>query len=275
MSDARKTTVALDGVEVRLGGRQVLAGVRTGFESSRVTAIVGPNGAGKTTLLRSVIGTVPLRAGTVRVDGEDRTRMPPRRLARSVALVPQDIHVDFSFRVKEVVMMGRYPHLRPLERERASDREIARDAMRLLGVEELGERDVTTLSEGECQRVLVARALATGARTLLLDEPISHLDVSHRLDLLDLLRDLAADGRAVVVVLHDLDLAMRYADHIIVIDHGAVAGEGAPGEMLGLIEGVFAVRVHVVAEGGERFLGFSRGRDRAGREAERDREDRD
>lgn len=256
----------LEGISVRLDGKPILNELEALFPPARVTAIVGPNGAGKSTLLRAILGVVPLSAGRVLLGERSVKDLDPRELARSIALVPQDTHMDFSFRVEEVVLMGRYPHLGPLERERPRDRRLMEETLGVLDLLPLRGRDVTTLSEGECQRVLIARSLATEAGVLLLDEPISHLDIAHRLRILDLLRETARRGCTVVAVLHDLDLAARHADRLLVLDGGERAGEGDPRTILetGILERVFDVRVEQVQGSRGSFLAFTRRDETAG-----------
>ncbi len=252
----QKPILRLENISVAIGGCPILTGIDADFHGSRVNAVIGPNGSGKSTLLRAILGAVSRSSGRVLLGGREAERFGRREMARTIALVPQDTHLDFSFRVEELVLMGRYPHLRPLERERRLDREIAEEALRRLDLLPLRRRDVTTLSGGERQRVFIARALATEARLLLLDEPISHLDIGHRLDIFKLLSDLARSGYTIVVVLHDLDFAFRHADRILVLDRGRKASEGEPQEVLesGILEQVFGVRLaKLPSENGPHF----------------------
>jgi iron complex transport system ATP-binding protein len=237
--------IRAEGLTVELGRREVLRGVDAVFAPGRFTGIVGPNGAGKSTLVRAVLGILPATRGRVTFGGRDLRTIRRREIARTAAFVPQDTHMEFAFPVQEVVAMGRYPHLDPLAREGPADREAVRWAMERLELVGIASRAVTALSGGERQRVFIARALATSAGALLLDEPISNLDIGHRLDILGFLRELAASGKTVVAVLHDLDLALRFCDPVLVLYDGRAAGWGSPEEILerAVLEPVFGVAI--------------------------------
>jgi len=237
--------IRIEGLTVELGRREVLRGIEAVFQPGRFTGIVGPNGAGKSTLVRAALGILPASRGKVTIGGRDLRTLRRREVARAVAFVPQDTHVEFAFPVEEIVAMGRYPHLDPLAREGPADREAVRWAMERLELLDLAGRAVTALSGGERQRVFIARALATSAGALLLDEPISSLDIGHRLDILAFLRELAVSGRTVAAVLHDLELALRFCDPILVLDSGRPAGRGSPAEILssGVLEAVFGIAI--------------------------------
>jgi iron complex transport system ATP-binding protein len=252
--------IRLEGVAVELGGREVLHGIDATFAAGRFTAIVGPNGAGKSTLVRAGLGILPVSRGAVTVGGRDLRRLRRREVARAMAFVPQDTHLEFAFTVEEVVAMGRYPHLDPLAREGPDDREAVRRAMERLELEPLARRPVTALSGGERQRAFIARALATEAPALVLDEPISSLDIGHRLDILEFLGALAAAGKTVVAVLHDLELALRFCDPILVLADGRAVGRGGPEEVLesGVLEEAFGVRIERGGGGGDGAVRFHR-----------------
>ncbi len=259
------STVALDGV-----GASLAAG--------RCLAVVGPNGAGKTTLLRILSGVLAPEWGRVALRGSDLARHGRRALARERAVVPQELTVPFPFRVRELVAMGRAPYLGVLGREGPRDREIVQAALTELGLTPFADRVYGTLSGGEKQRVLLARALAQTTDILLLDEPTAHMDLGHRVHTFEWLRAwLAAERatRAALVVTHDLLLGARFADEILLLDRGGVVAHGPPGDVLteeriARVYGVEASvsrdangRLVIVAERsrfGERF-GYPPGRD--------------
>ena len=208
--------------------RAVLDGVSLEVPDGSLYAVLGPNGSGKSTLLRVLLGVLAPRSGEVELDGRPVAAWGRRELARSVGVVPQSETLAFPLPVRDLVAMGRYPHLGPLRAERDADRAAVAAALERCDVTDLVERDVTTLSGGEMQRVRIARALAQEPRALALDEPTASLDVRHEMSILELLRASADGGLTVVLVTHHLNLAARFADRILLLDRGRVAAEGAP-----------------------------------------------
>jgi iron complex transport system ATP-binding protein len=226
------STLAAKGIRVRLGGKAVVDGVDAAFEAGTVTAILGPNGAGKSTLLACLAGLRKPQAGDVRLDEAELLAMPPRARARRIAVLPQTPEVAWALEAHILVGLGRTPFIGAAGLSQEDAAAIDR-AMRAAGVEALADRDVTTLSGGERGRVLIARALAGEPEWLLADEPLTGLDPGHQLDAGALFRRLAhEDGRGVIVTLHDLSLAARVADRIIVMAAGKVLADGPPDEAL-------------------------------------------
>ena len=227
-----------------INGKAIVDGV--GFELRRgeLLGVAGPNGAGKSTLLRLATGVLAPSGGEVSLDGENIARYETKRLYRKVAFVPQNACFDFPFRAMEVVLAGRYPHLGTFENETAEDGELARRCLERVDMKGFSRRDVTTLSGGEQQRVSIARALAQETDFLFLDEPVSHLDVHHKLEVMELLRSLAREGKGVAAVLHDLGLAGRFCDRILVLRNGKTAAVGEPSLALGedVLRSVFRVK---------------------------------
>ena len=214
------------------GSRETLAGVSMMAEQGAFTALLGPNGSGKTTLLRLISGGLRTPRGTVFIGGDDVALLNEAQLARRMALVPQRSGMAFNFTALEVVLMGRHPYIGRFGSESARDVDIALEAMEGTGTRHLAKRSAMTLSGGEWQRVAVARALCQQTNILLLDEPVSSLDLRHQADVLALARQQARRGVAVLCVLHDLNLAAEYADRVVVIGEGCVAADGTPGEVL-------------------------------------------
>jgi iron complex transport system ATP-binding protein len=227
-----QAALALEGVRATLGGREVLRGVSLELRSGEVLALAGANGAGKTTLLRAASGVLRPDAGRVLLAGRPLAAVDRRERARQIAVVPQDAPFAFPFRAGEAVLMGRSPHLPRLGFEGARDLAIAREALAQVGIEALADRSILELSGGERQLVLLARALAQQPRVLLLDEPTAHLDLRHRLQVLELVRELAAAGRSALVVAHDLSLAAGSCDRIALLSAGRVLAVGPPAEVL-------------------------------------------
>jgi iron complex transport system ATP-binding protein len=189
-------------------------------------AILGPNGCGKTTLLRLLLGALDPHRGEVRYDDRPLRQWPRRELARRVGVVPQGEALVFPLSVRDLVAMGRYPHLGNWRGESAADRAAVDRAMATCDVDGLAHRSVGTLSGGEQQRARLARALAQEPDTLVLDEPTASLDISHEMGIFELLRSLADRGVTVIMVTHNLNIAARYADRFILLDRGRMAAEG-------------------------------------------------
>ena len=235
-------------VQVRLGGKAVVDGVSAAFEAGTVTAILGPNGAGKSTFLACLAGLRRPQFGHVDLDRDDVLAMPPRQRARRIGVLPQTQEVAWAVEARILVGLGRTPFIGSsglsLEDAAAIDR-----AMAAAGVVELADRDVTTLSGGERGRVLIARALAGEPQWLLADEPLTGLDPGHQLDAGELFRSLAHDqGKGVIVTLHDLSLAARIADRVIVMAAGKVLADGPPAQALSpdVMARAYGVRARVV-----------------------------
>ena len=213
-------------------------------DRGQMVGLIGPNGAGKSTLLRTLSGILKYHRGAISLDGDNLNALSSKDLAAGVALVPQIAPYTHGFTSIELVLMGRYPHLGRFQVEGKEDDRIARDAMQLTEIDRFADRTLDTLSGGERQRVFVARALAQQPRLLLLDEPTSNLDVLHQLKVLDLVRQLVDDGLTAVAAIHDLNLAARYCDKLVLLSEGRVLAKGPPQEVLTppIIESAFGVK---------------------------------
>jgi len=224
--------LAVKGLCIDLGGRPILRDV--GFEArpGEFVALIGPNGAGKTTLIRAICQLLPCRAGEAAWDGRRLDRMDPRSRATSLAYLPQGQAIHWPLSVRRLVELGRLPRLGPLSRPAPADKAAVEAAMDAVDVTGLAERDATTLSGGERARVLLARALAVEAPVLLADEPTASLDPYHVLEIMTLLRRTADAGRLVIAVMHELGLAARFCDRVVVLNGGRKVGDGPPREVL-------------------------------------------
>lgn len=219
------------GLGARRGTRQLFSNLDLALQPGSITVVVGPNGAGKSTLLRGLCGLFPLE-GRVRLDDVPLDALDPRTRARALSYLPQQTPSTPGLRVHDVVMLGRLPHRSRLAGPSRSDRDAVTESLLRVGMESFTDRALHTLSGGERQRVMLARMLATGSATMLLDEPTAALDVRHALDLLGTLRSLAGEGRAIALALHDLQLADAYADQVVCLSgHGAVE-VGSPTDVL-------------------------------------------
>jgi iron complex transport system ATP-binding protein len=223
--------LVLRDVSVGYGGQPILRGIDAAFEAGRVVGLVGANGAGKTTLLRAAVGILPLATGSVTVLGKPLDEWSRDGRARAIAYLPQAAEPHWPVEVRKIVALGRLPHLALKAPSRDEDAAID-DALARCQVAEFAARRVDRLSAGERARVLLARALATGAPILLADEPAAHLDPAHQLALMELLREEAQRGTAVVVTLHELSLAARFCDTLVVLHEGRVLAAGTPAEAL-------------------------------------------
>ncbi|MFG3545869.1 ABC transporter ATP-binding protein [Streptomyces sp. NPDC047725] len=237
--------VDIDRLTVEISGARVVEDVSLHADSGRFVGLVGPNGSGKSTVLRCVYRALRPTAGAVRVGGDDLQALSARESARRIAALPQEASAEFDFTVAEVVAMGRLPHQGAVARETEADRRACAAALEGAGAGHLADRGFLTLSGGEKQRVLIARALAQQPRVLVLDEPTNHLDIAQQLEVLSLLR---AGGRTVLTALHDLNLAALHCDLLHVVDGGRIVASGTPHDVLtpGLLADVFGVRAHRV-----------------------------
>ncbi|WP_415952823.1 ABC transporter ATP-binding protein [Streptomyces sp. KLOTTS4A1] len=237
--------VDIEELTVELSGARLVEDVSLRAGSGSFVGLVGPNGSGKSTLLRCVYRALRPTAGTVRLDGDDLSALDVRASARRLAALPQESAPEFDFTVAEVVAMGRLPHQGPVARTTGEDRRTCAAALEGVGAGHLAGRGFLTLSGGEKQRVLIARALAQEPHVLVLDEPTNHLDIAQQLETLALVR---ASGLTVLTALHDLNLAARHCDLLYVIEAGRIVASGAPDDVLtpGLLADVFGVRAHRV-----------------------------
>jgi len=226
--------IAAEGVVLRYPGLKppALDGVSIGVEAGTLYAVLGPNGSGKSSLMRALLGISPLAAGRVTLDGRPIASWARRERARAVGAVPQSESIAFPLTTREMVAMGRYPHLAALAGEGDVDRAAIEAALDACDVVALADRDVTTLSGGEFQRARIARALAQEPRALVLDEPTASLDIRHEMAILELLRASADAGMTVVLITHGLDTAAQFADRMLLLSCGQVAAEGTPSDVI-------------------------------------------
>ncbi|WP_447041775.1 ABC transporter ATP-binding protein [Streptomyces sp. DSM 118878] len=239
--------------DIHLGydGREVVHGLNLDIPPGRITMIVGPNACGKSTLLRAMARLLTPTSGSALLDGRSIHAMPTREVAAHLGILPQTPVAPDGITVSDLVGRGRYPHQGWFRRWTAEDDAAVADALLATDVLDLAGRPVDELSGGQRQRVWIAMALAQRTDILLLDEPTTYLDVSHQLDVLDLLVDLNEEhGTTIVVVLHDLNLACRYADHLVAMRDGRVIAEGAPRDVVTeeLVNQAFGMRSSLVPD---------------------------
>jgi len=251
--------IELRNITAGYGGTPVLQDVCLELRPGKVTVLIGPNGCGKSTLLRVAARQLTPERGGVWLDGDGVSGLSTKEFARHVALLPQGRSVP-EISVGALVLHGRFPYLGYPRRYRPEDRQAARKAMEQTGVLELEHTMVSQLSGGQRQKAYLAMAVAQDTPYLLLDEPTTYLDISHQLELVELARKLARQGKGVVMVLHDLNLALTWGDMVAVMEHGRIMRTGTPDAVFesGVLERVFGVRVHqTVLENGQTQYLFS------------------
>ncbi len=225
----------LSGSEMNLSyeSTQIFSGLDVSIPDNKFTVIIGPNGCGKSTLLRMLCRLQKPNSGRVELDGSDIYSLPPKALAKQIGLLPQRVHAPDGIRVKDLVSRGRYPYQKIFQQWSPEDEQAVCEAMQLTDTEHLAERLIEELSGGQRQRVWIAMVLAQQTPILFLDEPTTYLDIAHQIDLLELCRDLnRRKNFTIVAVLHELNHAFRYADHIILMSEGKIAAQGCPKDIV-------------------------------------------
>ena len=217
--------IRTEGVQAVLGGSAILKGVDIQVGQRELVGIIGPNGSGKSTLLKCIYRVLKPTGGAVLLDGRDLDQYSYRESARRIAVVAQHNYYNFEFSVQDVVMMGRAPHKRALDRDNADDFRLVAEALELVGMSGFARRSFSTLSGGEQQRVILARALAQQTPCLILDEPTNHLDIKYQLELMDIVKSL---DRTVISAIHDLNIAAMYCDRLYAVKGGEIVGCGRP-----------------------------------------------
>ena len=225
--------IKMEAVDFRYPERPIFSGLSLALEEGEVLGLIGPNSSGKTTLLKLMDGLLRPQRGRVLLEERNLEQIPRAKVARTIAVVPQTMEVPFSFTVAEIVLMGRAPYLTRFGWEKQKDLDVAREATALTGVASLESRTFWELSQGEKQRVLIARALAQEPRVMLLDEPTSHLDINHQVEINELIRRLNLQkGLTVLHISHDLNLAAEYCHRIVLLHQGSVFSAGVPSEVI-------------------------------------------
>jgi iron complex transport system ATP-binding protein len=250
------TRLAAERLSVAFDGRAVLRDVAAAVKTGELVGLIGPNAAGKTTLVRALAGLQPPADGAITLDGRPLAAVAPRERARTLAYLPQGADPHWPVAVERIVALGRHPHLEPWQRPSPTDRVASDQALRAAGVAHLAARPVNRLSAGERARALLARALAGEPRLLLADEPVAQLDPYHQIQVMELFRTLARRGLGVLVVLHDLSLAARFCDRLLVLHEGRIAAAGDARTVLtpDLLARVYGVVAEIGARGEDIFV---------------------
>lgn len=231
----------------RVNGKYILNGVSFAAKSGEITGVIGPNGAGKSTLVRLLVSVINPSSGSVYINGTEISAMRTTDLYRRIAFVPQNLDYTFPFTVLDTVLMGRIPYLGRFEYEKDEDYDIAYAALSTVDMESFSSRYVTSLSGGEKQLVAIATAIAQSTAYMVLDEPISNLDINHQLKIMNYLRHQSEKGKGVIVVLHDLGLAARFCDRLLLLSKGGFVKLDTPENVLtgNVVAEVFGVNAEV------------------------------
>lgn len=249
-------TLSVEGLHVALGGVPVLNGIDCALQPGMVTGIIGPNGAGKSTLLRAMTNLLPAMAGRALINGRPVAAIDEQERARMIAYLPQGQNVHWPLTVERLVALGRLPHLAPFSRLTDSDHEAIDRAMAEADVLHLAKRVATELSGGERSRVLLARALSVEAPALIVDEPLAALDPGHQLATMALLQRQAHAGKLVVVVMHDLTMASRFCDRLLLIAEGRLVADGTAADVLSadILRTVYGVEALIGEREGQLYV---------------------
>jgi len=248
--------IKVENISFAIDGKLILDNVSMEADSGML-GLIGPNGAGKTTLLRVISAYIKPDRGRVLINGEDIKGIDIKTRARLMALVPQNYALDYDFTVLETVLMGRNPHKKDFEPDNAEDYDLARKCIKKAGIAGLEDRSILGLSGGEWQRMVIARALCQESKIMLMDEPVSSLDIKHQTGIMDTVKILARDnGLACVCVLHDLNLAYNYCDRIALMKDGKIVDAGYPDEVMEKkkLEDVYDTRIRIIEAGERKYI---------------------
>ncbi len=234
-------------VSVDLGGKRIVENINADFETGKFIGLIGPNGSGKSTLLKSIYRTLKITKGAVFLDDKILDSYSYKESAQAMGVVAQHSDYNFDFTCIEVVLMGRSPHKKYMQTEDENDYKLAYDALNKVGMFKYKQRQFSTLSGGEQQRIILARALCQDTRYLILDEPTNHLDIRHQLDILNLVKSLDV---TVISAIHDLNIALEYSDYIYALKSGKIIYHGFPSDVLTpqIIEEIYEVRCHILSD---------------------------
>jgi iron complex transport system ATP-binding protein len=248
----------INSIHFSIDGKQILDNITVRFAPRMIHGIIGPNGSGKSTLLKNICRIWEPQSGTISIQGTDYTKISRKELSTLVTLVPQNTAVSFPISVYDIVAMGRNPHLGRFEGMRSKDHEIIDRALQQTNIYELKDRNINELSGGEGQLAIIARALATEASLILLDEPTSELDVKHTLAIVKILQNFKDQGKTMLVTIHDLNLARKFCDTISILSNGKLFYSGSPENAFAAenIKQVFDVQVREYKHNDTTFLEF-------------------
>jgi iron complex transport system ATP-binding protein len=233
MKATTKIPISVKNLSFYYGKKRILNNINIDIEKGKFYSIIGPNGSGKTTLLKNISGALKSGHNNIFIDNVDITKLKQKEIAKKIACIPQKTEIDFEFSVMDIVLMGRSPYFKKFQNETLEDINIAKDSMIKTNILELRDKSINEISGGEFQRVIIARALTQKAEIILMDEPISQLDIHHQIEILDNVKKLVkCENITVVAILHDLNLASRFSDELLLINNGSIVSKGKPEEVL-------------------------------------------
>lgn len=250
MENSKEVLLTIENLNFTYKHHIILNNIRLHFEKGRGYSIVGPNGCGKTTLLKNINKRIEPEQKSIQLFGKDISNYPIKQIAQKIGAVPQNIMIDYNFSAQEIVTMGRNPYLKRFQSINMIDKQIVKQAMMDTETWEFRNRAIHELSGGELQRVIIARTLAQDTDIILMDEPISNLDLHHQIQILELTKKLIQHkNKTVIMVLHDLNLAARYSDEIILMNRGEVTALGSPHQVITKknIEKIYKIKVEILS----------------------------
>ncbi|MEX1376991.1 MAG: heme ABC transporter ATP-binding protein [Eubacteriales bacterium] len=237
--------------------RNAIDTINLSIEQGEIFTIIGPNGSGKSTLLKCISGYLNSDSGTIDVNGKNIKKCTAKEIAKTMALMQQHFALDYDFTVMEVVLMGRNPHIKRLKSESKDDYEIANESLKKAEIYHLKSRNITTLSGGEWQRMILARALCQQSSIMLLDEPVAGLDIKHQINLMSIVAKLSKQNKiSAVCVLHDLNLANNYSDKIALLKNGKIYTVGKPDDVMTVenLEYVYETKINIILDNGRKII---------------------
>ncbi|SCK03881.1 Probable siderophore transport system ATP-binding protein YusV [uncultured Clostridium sp.] len=250
-----KSLIHIDNIKFSYDEKEILKGITLNFNKGKFYSIIGPNGCGKTTLIKNISSLLSPNKNTVFIDNKDLISMQPKEIAKILASVPQNIHINYEFKVYDIVMMGRVPHKGRFEGYNSEDKDRVKKAMKKADIWKFRDKLVTELSGGELQRVIAARALAQDTDIILLDEPTSHLDLQYQIEFLKIFKDICND-KVIIAVLHDLNLVSLFSDEIIMLKDGEVIDIGEADKVMTKenIKKVYNIDVDIYNDNNKRYI---------------------
>jgi iron complex transport system ATP-binding protein len=250
MSSSTQAPLGTQSITLKHDDHVIIDGLDVTFPAGKVTAIVGPNGCGKSTLLNGLSRVHLPSSGHILLNGKDIHSMPAKQVAKKLALLPQETSAPDGITVRELIRFGRHPHQSLFKQWGMDDRTAIEFALQAANLESLGDRLLDTLSGGQRQRAWIAMSIAQETPLLLLDEPTSALDLGHQIEVFDLIRELAAAGKTIIMVVHDLAMAARYADHLIAMKGGEIVAQGSPKQVITpeILESLYGVHCDLLAD---------------------------